>query len=219
MLFDVSNEWAKRAYVNREQYQKMYAESIGDPERFWAEQAKCIDWMKPWTKVKNTSFKKPVSIKWFENAKLNISVNCIDRHLPKRAKQTAIIWEADDPKKPSRHITYQELSDEVNRLANTLKARGVKKARLAKYLPHRAGSKTGILHATDTSGARKPKNVVTGGNREASSSNGAGASTGGFRLSSERVQALKDAGMWEDTAARNDMIRRYRDQDRQKGAF
>lgn len=136
MLFDVAPEWAKRAHVNADQYRKMYDDSVKDPEKFWTDQAKMIDWIKPWSKVKSTSFKKPVSIKWFENAKLNISVNCIDRHLPKRAKQTAIIWESDDPNKPSRHISYQELSNEVNRLGNTLRHLGVKKGdRVTIYLP------------------------------------------------------------------------------------
>lgn len=135
-LFEVTNEWSNRSFVNKDLYRKMYAESLENPEKFWAEQAKRIDWIKPWTRVKNTSFKKPVSIKWFENAQLNISFNCIDRHLPKRANQTAIIWEADDPSQPSRHITYQELSNEVNRLANTYKKLGIKKGdRVTIYMP------------------------------------------------------------------------------------
>ncbi len=135
-LFEVSDEWAKRAHVSLAEYKKMYEASLQDPEVFWGEQAKRLTWIKPWSKVKNTSFQHPVTIKWFEGAKLNVSVNCIDRHLPARAKQTAIIWEADDPNKPSRHITYQELHDEVAKLANTLKANGVKKGdRVTIYMP------------------------------------------------------------------------------------
>lgn len=134
--FPVSPEWAKRAHVNAEKYKNLYQESLKNPEGFWAKQAERITWMKPWTKVKNVSFHKPVSIRWFEGAKLNISVNCIDRHLPKRAQQTAIIWEADDPQTPSRHITYAELSNEVNRLANVMRAQGVKKGdRVTIYMP------------------------------------------------------------------------------------
>jgi acetyl-CoA synthetase len=135
-VFPVSSAWSKRAHVDAEGYKKMYAQSVENPDAFWAEQAKRLTWMKPWTKVKNTSFKSPVSIKWFEDAKLNVSVNCIDRHLLKRAKQTALIWEGDDPKTPSRFITYQELSDETNRLANTLRNLGVKKGdRVTIYMP------------------------------------------------------------------------------------
>ena len=135
-LFPVGKEWRESAHVNQAKYQEMYEASLRDPEGFWAEQARRISWLSPWTRVKNTSFKKPVSIKWFENAKLNVSSNCIDRHLPTKAKQTAIIWEADDPKTPSRFITYQELHDEVCRLANTMKSLGVKKGdRVTIYMP------------------------------------------------------------------------------------
>ena len=104
--------------------------------RFWAEHGKRIDWFKPYTKVKNTSFDAHnVSIKWFEDGVTNVAHNCIDRHLPKRASQTAIIWEGDDPSK-SKHITYAELADRVGRFANVLKGRGVKKGdRVTIYLP------------------------------------------------------------------------------------
>ena len=135
-VFRVTPEWSERAHINADKYRMMYQESIQDPERFWGEVAKRIDWFQPWTRVKNTSFHKPVQIRWYEGGKLNVSVNCIDRHLPKRAKQTAIIWEADDPNTPSRYITYQELSDEVNRLGNTLRNLGVKKGdRVTIYMP------------------------------------------------------------------------------------
>ncbi len=135
-VFHVTPEWAERAHINADKYRSMYEESIQDPEKFWGEIAKRIDWIEPWTRVKNTSFKKPVTIRWYEGGKLNVSVNCIDRHLPKRANQTAIIWEADDPNTPSRYITYQQLSDEVNRLGNTLRHLGVKKGdRVTIYMP------------------------------------------------------------------------------------
>jgi len=135
-LFPVSKEWSETAHVNSDDYKRLYERSLKDPEGFWAEQAGRITWLKPWTRVKNTSFEKPVSIKWFEGAKLNVSANCIDRHLPARAKQTAIIWEADDPSAPSRFITYEELGREVGRLANTLKKLGVKKGdRVTIYMP------------------------------------------------------------------------------------
>jgi acetyl-CoA synthetase len=135
-LFKVTPEWSKTAHINAEKYHQMYAQSVRDPDTFWAEQAKRITWFQPWTKVKNTSFKKPVSIRWYENAKLNVSFNCIDRHLATKAKQTAIIWEADDPETPHRIITYEELGKEVNRLANTLKSMGVNKGdRVTIYMP------------------------------------------------------------------------------------
>ena len=114
----------------------MYARSIKDPNGFWAEQAKRIDWIKPFTKVKNTSFDPHnVSIKWFEDGTLNIAYNCVDRHLAKRGDQTAIIWEGDDPK-DDKKITYKQLHAEVCRFANVLKARGVKKGdRVTIYMP------------------------------------------------------------------------------------
>lgn len=135
-VFPVIESIAKTAHVTRESYKKDYAESIQDPDKFWARIATRLDWMKPWTKVKNTSFKKPVSIKWFENAKLNVSANCIDRHLAKRGDQVAILWEADSPDTPSRKITYNQLSVEVNHWANTIKKLGVKKGdRVTIYMP------------------------------------------------------------------------------------
>src|SRR6185503_13990524 len=117
-------------------YRAMYRRSIDDPDGFWTEQAKRVDWLKPFTKVKNTTFTYPnVSIKWFEDGALNISANCIDRHLKDRSDQVAIIWEGDDPKE-DRKITYRELHTHVCRLANVLKARGVKKGdRVTIYMP------------------------------------------------------------------------------------
>jgi len=105
------------------------------PKVFWAEQAKRLTWSAVWSKVKNTRFKPDVSIRWFEEGKLNVSVNCIDRHLAKNAKKTAIIWEGDNPSE-SRHITYQELHEQVCKLANVLIVRGVKKGdRVTIYMP------------------------------------------------------------------------------------
>jgi acetyl-CoA synthetase len=135
-VYDVPAEWQSRAYLDDAKYKAMYAESISDPDAFWAKHALRIDWMRPFTKVKNTSFAPDnVSIKWFEDGTLNAAYNCIDRHLPKRSNQTAIIWEGDDPK-DSKYITYQELHDEVCRFANVLRNRNVKKGdRVTIYMP------------------------------------------------------------------------------------
>jgi len=135
-LYPVSQDWAKRAFVDDAKYKAMYDASVKAPEAFWSEHGKRIDWIKPYTKVKNTSYAPgAVSIKWFEDGVTNVSMNCIDRHLPHRAHQTAIIWEGDDPN-DSKHITYQELHDEVCRFANVLKAHGVHKGdTVTIYLP------------------------------------------------------------------------------------
>ncbi|GAA3844980.1 acetate--CoA ligase [[Pseudomonas] carboxydohydrogena] len=135
-IHPVTPEWAKRAYIDEAKYNEMYARSIKDPNGFWSEAAKRVDWIKPFTKVENTSFELgKVSIKWFEDGVLNAAYNCIDRHLEKRGDQTAIIWEGDDPSE-SRHITYRELHDEVCKMANILRLRNVKKGdRVTIYLP------------------------------------------------------------------------------------
>ena len=135
-IYDVPPAWQKRAYADKAKYEEMYARSIKDPNGFWAEQAKRIDWIKPFSKVKNTSFDPHnVSIKWFEDGTLNVAYNCVDRHLAKRGDQTAIIWEGDDPKVDQR-ITYRQLHALVCKFANVLKARGVKKGdRVTIYLP------------------------------------------------------------------------------------
>src|ERR1700752_1321612 len=135
-IYDVSGEWAKRAYIDQAKYKEMYARSVSDPKGFWAEQAKRLDWMKAPTKIDNCSFAPGnISIKWFEDGVLNVAGNCIDRHLHKRGNQTAIIWEGDDPSQ-SKHITYKELHDEVCRMANNLRTRTVKKGdRVTIYLP------------------------------------------------------------------------------------
>jgi acetyl-CoA synthetase len=135
-LFKVPSDWAKNSYVNQSSYEAKYKESINNNEKFWADEGKRIHWFKPYTKVKDVIYStKKVSIKWFYDGTTNVSYNCIDRHLPKRAKQTAIIFEGDDPKE-SKNITYQELSDEVCKLANGLKEIGVKKGdRVTIYMP------------------------------------------------------------------------------------
>src|SRR5579872_4486033 len=135
-IYDVPADWQKRAFIDDAKYQEMYAASIKTPDAFWAEQGKRIHWMRPFSKVKNTSFDRHnVSIRWYEDGETNVAYNCIDRHLPKRAAQTAIIWEGDDPNE-SRHITYAELHAEVSRLANVLIAHGVKKGdRVTIYMP------------------------------------------------------------------------------------
>ncbi|MSP06144.1 MAG: acetate--CoA ligase [Candidatus Fonsibacter sp.] len=135
-LFKVPADWAKNSYVNQSSYEAKYKESINNNEKFWADEGKRIHWFKPYTKIKEVTYStKKVSIKWFYDGTTNVSYNCIDRHLPKRAKQTAIIFEGDDPKE-SKNITYQELSDEVCKLANGLKEIGVKKGdRVTIYMP------------------------------------------------------------------------------------
>jgi acetyl-CoA synthetase len=135
-IYQVPAEWSRRAHVDNAKYAAMYERSIKDPAGFWAAEGKRIDWFKPFTKVKNTSFDpRHVSIKWFEDGITNVAHNCIDRHLAARGDQVAIIWEGDDPK-DDRKITYRELHAEVSRFANALKARGAKKGdRITIYLP------------------------------------------------------------------------------------
>jgi acetyl-CoA synthetase len=135
-VYDVPAEWSKRAYIDNAKYAAMYERSIKDPAGFWAAEGKRIDWFKPFTKVKNTSFDlHHVSIKWFEDGVTNVAHNCIDRHLENRGDQIAIIWEGDDPKH-DRKITYRELHAEVSQFANVLKARGARKGdRITIYLP------------------------------------------------------------------------------------
>jgi acetyl-CoA synthetase len=134
--YPVPPGWKQHVYIDNAKYVELYARSVADPDFFWAEQAHRINWIKPFTSVKNTSFgPDSVSIKWFEGGITNVAQNCIDRHLPRLANHTAIIWEGDDPK-DSKRITYQELHGEVCRLANVLKAHGVKKGdTVTIYLP------------------------------------------------------------------------------------
>ena len=134
--YDVPAAWANGAWVNAGTYASMYRRSVEDPAGFWGEHGKRIDWIKPYSKVKNTSFGPgDVSIKWYEDGTLNVSANCIDRHLASRGDQIAIIWEGDDPTQDER-ITYRQLHDRVCRFANVLKANGVAKGdRVTIYLP------------------------------------------------------------------------------------
>src|SRR3569832_759127 len=134
--YAVPADWQKRALVADAKYKEMYARSVKDPNGFWAEHAKRVDWIKPFSKVKNTSFDPHnVSIKWFEDGTLNACYNCVDRHVAKRGDQTALIWEGDDPK-DAKTVTYRQLLAEVSRFANVLKKQGVKKGdRVTIYMP------------------------------------------------------------------------------------
>ena len=132
-----SAELSANAHVDAAKYEEMYAASVADPEAFWSEQGKRIDWIKPYTKVKDVNYDfGNVSIKWFEDGTLNVSANCIDRHLATRGDQTAIIWEPDDPNEPAQHITYTELHADVCKMANVLKNLGIGRGdRVVLYLP------------------------------------------------------------------------------------
>ena len=135
-LFPVPAEWKNRAFMDKAAYQAAYAASLADPDGFWMKEAARLDWLKPFTKVKNTSFDAAdLHIKWFEDGALNVAANCIDRHLATRGEQTAIIWEGDNPA-DSKHITYRQLHEEVCRFANVLKRRGARKGdRVTIYMP------------------------------------------------------------------------------------
>jgi acetyl-CoA synthetase len=134
--YEVPEGWAERAYADASKYKDMYDFSVSEPDKFWDYHGRRINWIKPYTVVKNTSFDPGrVSIKWFEDGTTNVSMNCIDRHLAQRADQTAIVWEGDDPK-DSKRITYRELHENVCRLANVLKSHGVAKGdTVTIYLP------------------------------------------------------------------------------------
>ncbi len=134
-VYEIPKEVAAKAHITEKKYREMYARSVADPDKFWAEQAEeFLDWTKRWDKVSEWNYEK-ATIKWFQGAQLNVSHNCLDRHLEKRADQVAIIWESDDPS-VDRHITYRELHAEVCKFANALKARGVAKGdRVCIYLP------------------------------------------------------------------------------------
>jgi len=136
-VYPVPAEFAAKSYIDQARYEEMYQRSVKDPEGFWAEQAEqFVTWSKPWNKVLDWSYdRNNLYIKWFEGGKLNVSYNCIDRHLDERGDQVAIIWEGDDPAVDSK-ITYRELHEHVSKLANVLKARGVKKGdRVCIYMP------------------------------------------------------------------------------------
>ncbi len=135
-VIPVSEEWMKRAHIGPDQYEKLYRRSLDDPNGFWAEEGRKLQWIKPFTRVKETSYAlHDFHIRWFADGTLNVSANCIDRHLETRGQQTAIIWEGDDPKE-SRRISYAELHREVCRFANVLKANGARRGdRITIYLP------------------------------------------------------------------------------------
>jgi acetyl-CoA synthetase len=135
-IHPVPAEWAARAYVDAAGYAAKYARSIDDPEGFWREESGRLDWIKPWTRLSDCSFDEAdFGIKWFADGTLNVSANCLDRHLAERGDVTAIIWEGDDPAQ-QRRLTYRELHDEVCRFANALKVLGARKGtRVTIYMP------------------------------------------------------------------------------------
>lgn len=126
-LIPLKDNFVEDSFINQDQYLELYKQSVENPEKFWAQQAERISWYKKWQKVKEVSFKSPVSIKWFLGAELNACYNCVDRHLPDRANKVALIWEADHPDTPSQKITYKQLHSEVSKFANVLKKHKVKK--------------------------------------------------------------------------------------------
>ncbi len=132
-----SPEFVANAHADKAKYDAMYQASMQDPDAFWGEHGKRIDWIEPYTKVKNTDFTLgQVDIKWYEDGTLNVAANCIDRHLATRGDQAAIIFEPDDPKTPAQHITYNQLHDKVNRMANVLLSQGVMRGeRVVIYMP------------------------------------------------------------------------------------
>ena len=134
-IYKIRDSWIKDAKVDKEQYEKIYKESISDNENFWSEQGKRIDWFKPYNKIKDVLYSKDeVKIKWYFDGTTNVSYNCIDRHAKNTPDKTAIIWEGDDPTKVKK-ISYKELQSEVCKIANALKKIGVKKGdRVTIYL-------------------------------------------------------------------------------------
>jgi acetyl-CoA synthetase len=134
-LFPVPESVAERAWIDEAEYFKRYERSLKEPDAFWREEGKRLHWIKPYTKIKNTSFTGDVSIRWYEDGTLNACYNCVDRHVATRADQTAILWEGDSPSE-HRHVSYGELYESVCRLANVMKSHGVKKGdRVTIYLP------------------------------------------------------------------------------------
>ena len=135
-VYPVRDSIAAKAWADKDKYAAMYQQSMDDPEGFWGEQAKRLDWIKTPSKIKNTSFARDnVDIRWFEDGELNVAANCLDRHLEKRGDQTAIIWEGDNPNE-SKHISYRELYERTNQLANGLKSLGVQKGdTVTLYMP------------------------------------------------------------------------------------
>jgi acetyl-CoA synthetase len=134
-VFPVPETWQSKAFFNSASYQSAYARSVKDPTGFWGDEGRRLDWIRPFTQVKDVDYTGDVNIRWYHDGTLNVSANCIDRHLATRAQQTAIIWEGDDPGE-SKHITYAELHEQVCRMANVLKELGAKRGdRITIYMP------------------------------------------------------------------------------------
>ena len=136
MIFEPNADLAKSALIDADGYAALYQESIANPDQFWAEHGKRIDWIKPYSHISDVSYDaKDLHIKWYADGTLNAAANCLDRHLATRSEQTAIIWEGDEPDQ-HRHITYRELHEDVCKFANVLKANGAKKGdRITIYMP------------------------------------------------------------------------------------
>jgi acetyl-CoA synthetase len=134
-VFPVPADAAKRALIDAKTYEEMYRRSVADPAGFWGEIGKRVDWIRPYTKVKDVDYTGDVHIRWYHDGTLNVSANCLDRHLATRGDQTALIWEGDDPSE-SKHITYRQAHEQVCRMANVLKALGAKRGdRITIYMP------------------------------------------------------------------------------------
>jgi len=147
--YAVPSDLADRAIINAERYAEMYARSVADSEAFWREEAKRLEWILPFTSVKNTSFNESdFRISWFEDGVLNVSANCLDRHLATRGGETALIWEGDEPGE-TRRLTYAQLHEEVCRFANVLKGQGVRKGdRVTIYMPNMPEAAMAMLACT-----------------------------------------------------------------------
>jgi acetyl-CoA synthetase len=125
--YPILPEAAERAFVKQDEYPELYRRSVENPDQFWAEQAQRIDWINPFTEVRDVSFQREdLHIRWFADGSLNACYNCLDRHLDTRGDQDAIIWEGDDPTR-DEHISYRQLHKRVSRMANVLKQKGVKR--------------------------------------------------------------------------------------------
>jgi acetyl-CoA synthetase len=148
-VYPVNQDIAKNAHADEDKYREMYQQSVINPEGFWREHGQIVDWMTPYTKVKNTSFDTGhVDIKWFEDGELNVSANCVDRHLATRGNEVAIIWEGDDPQDDAS-ITFNELHEQVCKFSNALKSQGVRKGDVVCiYMPMVAEAAVAMLACT-----------------------------------------------------------------------
>jgi acetyl-CoA synthetase len=136
LTFPPPESWQNSAWISKAKYERLYRESIENPEKFWGEQAEILSWSKKWDQVKSTSFHRPVHIQWYRGGELNVAYNCIDRHLPTKKDEIALIWEPDSPTESAKSITYAELHQNVAKFANVLINLGVKKGdRVTIYLP------------------------------------------------------------------------------------